>query len=372
METTDTKATIAQLVENFNIGGLERMVLSLSKRLNAGRFRTVIFCLGDGGPLVEEARACGIDVTAFHKKRGLDYKLSFELAKTLRGEQVDILQCHNYGPLVYGSLARRLSGIRGAVYTSHGMKTSREKYQRLLFRLGGIKRVVTVSENARRLLVRASGVSPRRVTTIPNGIDGEAYAKDIDRGIKKADIGIGGSVRLMGIVARLSAEKDHETLLEAFSIFRREFSDVDLVVVGGGELLDQLKSSASRLHIESRVHFLGYRSDVPELLAIFDCFVLSSRSEGLSMTLLEAMAAGLPVVATSVGGNQEVVRHEETGLLVPAAEPQRLADALKRIFSNEESARQMGESGLRRVHEHFSLDKMVESYEQIYDELLRE
>jgi glycosyltransferase involved in cell wall biosynthesis len=371
-QAVENKATVAQLVENLNIGGLEQMVLALAKRLNAGRFHCVLFCLGDGGPLAEAACASGIDVEAFHKKPGLDYSLPFKLAKALRKKRVDILQCHNYGPLVYGCFAGRLAKITGTVYTSHGMKTSRKNYQRFLYRLGAIKHIVTVSENARRILVQNSGISSKRVTTIPNGINWEDYAININTLTKKASIGIEGDPRLIGIVARLSPEKDHETLLEAFSIFGKEFSDVELVVVGGGDLLANLKDSARRLEIESRVHFLEYRADVQELMAIFECFVLCSRSEGLSMTLLEAMAAGLPVVATDVGGNREVVQHEETGLLVPAGEPQQLAEGLKRIFADNEKARQMGEKGRIRVQEHFSLGKMIGSYEQIYEDLLRE
>jgi glycosyltransferase involved in cell wall biosynthesis len=253
----------------------------------------------------------------------------------------------------------------------HGMKTSRKKYQSWLYRMGGISHIVTVSESARRMVARSSGVSPERVTNIPNGIETEAFQKEIDRKRKRAEIGVDESVRLIGIVARLSPEKDHETLFEAFSQLSGEFGEVHLVVVGGGELQEQLSAAARRLAIESRVHFLGYRSDVAELLAIFDCFVLSSRSEGLSITLLEAMAAGLPIVATDVGGNGEVIQNEETGLLVPPAQPSRLAAALKRMLTDGEAARRMGERGSARVREHFSLDKMVAGYERIYDELLR-
>jgi len=366
------KATVAQFVENLDIGGLESMVLALSKRLHAGRWRSVIFCLGEGGALVERAAGCGIDVTVFRKKEGLDAALPLRLSNALRREKVDVLQCHNYGPLVYGSVAARTAGIKGIVYTVHGRKTSREKKQNWLFRLGRIRHVVAVSENVRRLVLQAGGVPAQRVTTIPNGIDIEAYDRVIDRKAKRTEIGVNDSARLLGIVARLSPEKDHETLFEAFSRLRGEFDDVHLVVVGGGKLLEELERSARRLAIESRVHFLGSRSDVAELLGVFDCFVLSSRSEGLSLTLLEAMAAGLPVVATDVGGNGEVVRHGETGLLVPAADPGRMADALRRIFADEAEARRMGERGLARVREHFSLDKMVAGYERIYDEILGE
>jgi glycosyltransferase involved in cell wall biosynthesis len=366
---TDRNTTVAQFVENMEIGGLEQMVLALSKRLHTGRFRCVLFCLGKGGPLAEMADAFGIDVTAYDKQEGLDYSLSFRLARLLRRERIDILHCHNYGPLVYGSAAARMARIAGAVYTSHGMITSSEKHQRLLFRLGNMH-IVTVSENARRLMLRSSGLSPQRVTVIPNGVDTKAFGKDLDVKKKKASIGLSDSSRSIGIVARLSPEKDHETLFEAFACFSREFHDVHLVVVGGGDLLGDLQNAAGRLGIESRVHFLGYRHDVVELLAIFDCFVLSSRLEGLPMTLLEAMAAGLPVVATDVGGNREVVLHEETGLLVPEGEPGLLADALQRIFADPETARRMGGRGRKRAREHFDLDKMVGRYVRIYDELL--
>ncbi|MFH1754239.1 MAG: glycosyltransferase, partial [Candidatus Latescibacterota bacterium] len=351
--------TVVQLVENLEVGGLEKMVLALSSNLARERYRTVVFCRGDGGPLREEAAQYGIKVTAFHKKQGFDVRLPVRLAKELRGAKAHILHCHNYGPLVYGSIAARLSPIKGVVYTAHGVRTSREGHQRLFYRLGSVNQIVTVSENARQLLIKSCGIGADKVLTVPNGINTADYMMDIDVGKKKADLGIGRAVSLLGIVARLSPEKDHNTLLQAFSIVCEEFTDVDLVIVGDGELRAILEKKAGELAIDGRVHFLGCRRDIAEILPIFDCFVLSSRSEGLSMTLLEAMAAGLPVVATNVGGNPEVVEDEKTGLIVAHGEPQRLAAAVKRILSNRTRSRAMGDEGRRRVSQLFGIDKMV-------------
>jgi glycosyltransferase involved in cell wall biosynthesis len=236
-------------------------------------------------------------------------------------------------------------------------------------RLGLIERVVAVSEDARSLAVSVSGFAMEATETIPNGIDVDTYAVADGPRIRES-LGIAAGTPVVGIVARLAPEKDHNLLLEALALLRRSIDPVVLLVIGDGELRGELEARAAALGVEACVRFLGMRDDIPSLLAALDVFVLSSRTEGMSVTLLEAMASGRPVVATAVGGNAEVVRDGDTGRIVPAGDAGALAGALASILRDREAARRMGERGRARAMSEFSVKVMAKRYEGVYDRAL--
>jgi sugar transferase (PEP-CTERM/EpsH1 system associated) len=361
----DMRAGIAQIVVNLDVGGLERVVISLIEKLDPEKYRNVLFCLGDGGSLVEEVTARGVSVYPLHKRDGVDYPLFIRLARLLRREKIDIVHCHNSGPLVYGTVAARLARAAGVVYTAHGRYSS-SRLGKVMFRRGGlVDRVVCVSEDARQIAIEKGGLAPSRVETLINGVDMDRFA---DRGEPPPELPVGKPS--IGIVARLTAVKDHQNLFRAFAGLLPSYPEARLFVVGDGELRAELENDVKGLGISANVNFLGNRSDVPHLLAGFDLFVLSSYSEGLSITLLEAMAAGLPIVATDVGGNPEVVEHGITGKIVPVRDPGALTDAFKWMIEHPAEAGKMGERGHDRVQRDFSISAMIGGYERIYGELL--
>lgn len=366
---------VAQVLENLEIGGLEKIVWELCRHLDADRFRPVVVCLGAGGALVEPMRDGGISVHAFGKGPGFQPRVVARLRRIVGEEKVRILHCHNSGPLVYGALVRALDPRVRLVYTVHGVTTSGDRKQRLFQRVGLVDRLVTVSEDARRVAIEKAGVPADRVSTVINGIDLEAYAPRARDEATRAELGADVGTFVVGIVARLSKEKDHANLLRAFA---QAFEDdgatarrtARLVVVGDGPLRGELQRLAEEAGIAASVSFLGSRHDVARLLGAFDCFVLSSYTEGLAVTLLEAAASGLPIVATAVGGNVEVVEDGVTGILVPPRDGARLAEALSRLAANREEARAMGLRGRERVRARFGIEGMVERYQSIYTELL--
>jgi glycosyltransferase involved in cell wall biosynthesis len=228
---------------------------------------------------------------------------------------------------------------------------------------------VAVAEDAREVATRVEGVSSAKVVTIVNGVDTDAFRPTPDRGLARAELGVPTSGFHIGVVARLSPEKDHATLLAAFARVHAERPDTILTLVGDGPLRRELEALAGELGIGRAVRFAGARRDVARALAAFDVFALSSRTEGLSLTLIEAAAMGLPIVATRVGGNSEVVVDGETGWLVPAADPASFARALLACAA-EPRRTAMGLRGRERAVERFSIDRMTRAYEAIYDEVV--
>lgn len=338
--------------------------MQMSEHLQRRGIRSPIVVLTDGA-LVGEARRRGIETFVMHKHPGFDFRLIFTLRRLLRREGIDVLHSHNFSPLIYGSLAARLCGI-GTVNTRHGRAALRT--HGLIWAL--TDRVVAVSEDSRRELMRHNRIRPDKVRVIVNGIDLTGYKPATPSAReRRGELGLPEDVPLCGIVARLSPEKDHRTLLLAVDALRKAGSAAHLAIVGGGPLEGELKTLVQSLGLSARVHFLGFRSDVAQLLPLFDLFVLSSTEEGVSLTLIEAMAAGLPIVATRVGGNPEVVVDGETGLLVEAGQPAALAAAIESLLGDPEIRSRMGRRGRDVAAERFDIERVIDEYQAIYAEI---
>jgi len=368
MAESDARTVVAHVVVNLDIGGLERVVLNIIRNIDKNRFRSVLVCLRDGGPLLDELDRDRVHVYPLNKSDSLDYWLFMKLTRILRQEKADVVHCHNFGPLIYGSVAGRLAGAR-VVYTAHGKYSSARLARKRSLKLGRIDRVVTVSEDSRRVAIEQAGQDPARVETLINGVD---VAEFVTRGLRdrvREQLGVAPDAPVFGIVARLTAVKDHAMLLRAFARVRAVRGDAVLLVIGDGELEDELKQSVSAGNFQGSVRMLGARRDVAQLLEAMDVFVLSSYSEGLSITLLEASASGLPIVATNTGGNPEVVADRETGLIVPVQDERAMADAMLWMIDNPQRAHAMGTAGRERVERCFSIATMVTRYEEIYSEV---
>ena len=369
--TTNGRLTVAHVVLNLDIGGLEQIVISLVKNSAPDRFRHLVYCLGSGGTLADELRKNGFPVTAMNKPEGLSLTLPLRLMRLFRREKVKVVHSHNYGALVYGEVAAKLAGVAGTVYTSHGRRSAHQKINPYLVRyFNYVNKAVGVSEDTTDLLMETSGFPLDRTMTIINGLDVKRFGGAVDVQRKKEELGIAGAEHVIGIVARLSADKDHKSLLEAYALILAKRTDITLLIVGDGPLKNELLHKSTELNLGPKVVFLGDRLDVPEILKVLDLFVLSSVTEGLAVTLLEAMASDLPIVATEVGGNPEVVVHDETGIIVPPQNPARLAEAMNWMIDHREEAARMGRRGKERVIEHFSIEAMVRQYEDLYESFI--
>jgi glycosyltransferase involved in cell wall biosynthesis len=346
---------VVHVTPGLDVGGLEKLLVEFARHADRARFALRFVSLGGRGVLADEIEECGWPVTALGSPAGLRLGLLLRLAWLLRHWQADVIHTHDERALVYGAFAGQLANVPRSCHTQHGRKTLSRR-QKLLIGAGSrsIHCFVGVSEDIRRWAV-AQGVRSRRVRTIQNGIDVGRFASSRPR----PD---GPGV----LVARLSPEKDVETLLRAVSLVVREDPGFRLEIAGDGPCMPSLQQTASVLGLNQSVRFLGQVRDVAAVLARSGLFVLSSLSEGISLTLLEAMASGLPVVGTRVGGNPEVVVDGETGLLVPASNPAALAVGLLRLRRDSGEATRMGRAGRRRVEERFDVRRMVAQYEQMY------
>ena len=339
----------------LEIGGQEKLLVEFARHADRPRFALHFVSLGGRGPVARDLEAEGWPVTAFDTPTGLRPSLVVRLARLLRRERADVVHTHNDRPLIYAPLAARLAGVRRVVHTRHGRGVGVTGRQRVLANLTArlVERYVCVSDDCTRLAID-QGLSASHVETLRNGIDTRHFAF----GGPQPD---GPAV----IVARLCPEKDIATLLRAVAFVVRAQPAFRLAIAGDGPCMAELRTLAGVLGLGEHVQFLGMVRDVAGLLARASMYVLSSISEGVSLTLLEAMASGLPVVATRVGGTPEVVT-DETGLLVPPGDPAALAAALARVGADPVLAQRLGRAGRQRVETLFDIRRMVAAYEAMY------
>jgi len=333
----------------------------------------MVCCLESPGPLAEEIEAMGIPLFALGKRPGVDFGAIWRLSRLLREQQVDIVHMHNRAVYFQGVLGAKLARTPVLIYTKHGRNYARQRHRRWMNAWCNrqVDMIVAVSEDVRKVLLEIEKMPPDRVVTIVNGIDICKYAAArMGRDELRAEMGLPPGEKVMGIVARLSPEKDHDNLLQAFAQVWRADGNITLLIVGDGKLRDHLESLARQLGVSDKTRFLGSRSDVARLLGVFDVFVLSSITEGTSLTILEAMAAGLPVVATDVGGNSALVADGETGFLVSPRNPDALAWAILKVLSDPGLAQAMGEAGQRRAEAEFGREAMARRYEAVYEKAM--
>lgn len=361
----DDRIHVLQLLQGLNIGGIERMAGSLVRGLDGDEFRSS-FCTFDWrGKLAQELQDEGYAIHHRKRRGRFDLGLVLWLAKLLRRERIDVIQGHNATALAYGAAASMLVSEARFLYTEHDRafpSTLRERgLHAVLARRTDA--VATVSQTLRQNLVRYESFPSERVHVVRNGVTLPRPAHD--RTTMRKELAL-GERPTVGIVARLAPVKNHALLLRAWKQVLRDLPDAVLLIVGNGSQEGNLQQLHTELALGDSVRFLGFRLDVSELLLAMDVFVLCSFSEGLSLTLLEAEACGLPVVATDVGGNPEVVRHEETGVLVPSNEDEPLARTLARLLQDPALCKRFGESGRAFYDRHYTLQAMVDGYARLY------
>jgi glycosyltransferase involved in cell wall biosynthesis len=361
---------VLHVVLSLAAGGTERLVIETVRRLR-NTHRMAVCCLDAPGVWADELRQDGIEVTALGRRPGFHPSLGTKIARLAADRDLRVLHCHQYSPFVYGCVARLVKPGLRLIFTEHGRANDdppsrkRRWANALLARIP--QRVCAVSADLGRHL-EAEGFAAGQLEVVTNGIDPGELPTEALRREARASLGLDNRAFVVGTAGRLNAVKDIPTLIDAFRQVAAVRPEAHLVVVGDGPERVALESAANAA-APGRVHFAGHRTDVRQQMAGFDVYVSSSVFEGVSLTILEAMAAGRPVVATGVGGTPEVVVHGATGLLVPPRDPSRLAQALQDVAADRERARAMGLAGRSRVCETFTFDRMVSRYAAAYAEL---
>lgn len=374
------KPLIAHVLYRLDTGGMERVLVTVINRTQP-KYRHAVICLDRYTAYRERIVDPDVACFALHKKAGKDWACYFRLWKVLRQLRPDLVHTYNSGALDAAPVAK-LAGVRRVVHAERGRSAEdpngeSRKYRALRRWLAPfIDRYLAVSRDLRDWLTEKVGIDPERVVYLPNGIDVADFAISPSRKDTRPLLGsfAPADTIVIGTVGRLDPVKDQAGLLAAFKLLCDSLPEAGgrlrLAIVGEGPERQTLEARITELGLRERVCLFGNRPDVAAILAELDIFALSSIAEGMPGVVLEAMAAGLPVVATDVGGVGEVVSDGTTGLMVPAGNPAAMSQALSDYVLDASLRVRHGGAGRRAAETRFSLDHMLSSYIALYDELL--
>lgn len=343
--------------------GGEQQTLWLGQGLQSRGHQVILAC-PPGGELATRAGRAGLAVRTVKMRGEWDVWAAGKLARLLQDESIHIVHLHTAHAHTLGLMAAQWAKVPVRILTRRvdfhigGHPINRWKYGPAL------TAIVAISEGIRQVLIQ-DGISPQRVSTVHSGIDLERIKSVRDTAALRKELNIPGGFLVVGMVAALAPHKDHRNFLEAAAIVKTECPDIRYVVVGEGHLRGELERLAVQRGLSADVIFTGFRQDVLELTSLFDIFVLSSYLEGLGTALLDAMALGIPLVATDVGGIPEVVVMDRNGILVPPKDPAALASAIVKLATDPVMRRRLGSFGKEYVR-NFSVDSMVTRTEAVY------
>lgn len=352
-------------------GGMEFGVVKLVDGLPRARVQSMICSTTPADREMRTRLPSDVPLFELQRRPGNDPSVVKDLYRVFRQQRPDVVHTHAWGTLIEGLLAARLAGVPVVVHGEHGTLQLRG-YQRRLQRLAWSRadQVLSVSSRLAERMSIETGFPLARIQTIRNGVDIGRFS-GASRAAARAALNVPDGVAVVGTAGRLVAVKDQRSLLEAVARLRARGRRATLLIAGDGPLRSELEAAAAALGIAAEVRLLGHCPQIETVLAAMDVFVLPSVSEGLSNTILEAMAAGRPVVATEVGGADELVVHRDTGLLVPPGSIDQLADAIGRLLEDDAARRRMGEAARHRAATDFCLAAMIERYEALYLGLVR-
>jgi len=303
--STKRKIKVLQITHDLAIGGLQQVVVNICRTINRDKFDISVLCLRTLGEFVPAIEKMGIEVQLLpQKENATDYLSFLKVARILKEKRPDVIHTHNTQPFIDGTIAAMLAGVKTVVHTDHARSfPDKRRYMFAEWLISHYAyKIVGVSEHTANNLISYEKISKDKLVVIPNGIDGAQFQSPFDPESKKRELGISNTGPIIGLGVRLSEQKGITYLLQAMPALVAEFPSIILLIAGSGPLEETLKSEAEQLGVNNNVHFLGPRLDLNEIIRLFDVYVLPSLWEGLPMVLLEAMAAGLPIVATDVGG----------------------------------------------------------------------
>ena len=361
---------IMHFIYSMGIGGAEKLAYDMIASLPADRYRPIVVCVGQEGPLAEMFHQRGCPVYFHPNTPGQTFCIVSWLRGIIEREGVDVIHAHQYNPLHYSVLATLRNPRVNLVYTEHGrIYPERLNWKRYLtnpFFALRVNHLVSIAHSTKEAMIRYDNFPGRRIKVIHNGIDFDGLNPVIDLKEKRRSLGIGAKSRIIGTASRLEEIKNIPMMLRGFKRVLESCPDTVLVIAGQGIQGGRLKALAEELEIAGQVRFLGLRSDLPELFKLIEVFLLVSFTEGVSITLLEAMGSGVPAVVTRVGGNPEVVVDGVTGYFVEVDDETALAGHVQALLNDREEAARLGEAGREWVRERFSFGTMMESYLRLY------
>jgi glycosyltransferase involved in cell wall biosynthesis len=367
-----SRLRIVMLLPTLARAGMEMVAARLAIGLTQRGHAVAVGCIEQSGPVAEPLRAAGVSVDVVPAPGLVPNLRAPALSAWIARRAPQVVHTHS-GTWLKGARAARAAGVRAVVHTVHGLLDREPWYANFLKRraAAATSAVVAVSEPLRGYLIHSTGLASAAVRTISNGVDTDAFSPELPD--RRARLLPGSEGRIVvGCVARVEAVKNHELLLRAFREAVRARPELLLVLVGDGSLRPQLEALSRALELADAVRFVGDQPDTASWYRSFDAFVLASRAEGTSMSILEAMASGCPIIATDVGGNRALIGEDGAGRLVPSEDAASLAAALAQVVRAPDAPARLASPARTRAVRMFSQAAMVERYESLYREVMAE
>lgn len=373
---------VAYIIHTFDIGGLERCVTRLVNHLDKSRFCPVVVCLHRSGDAAQWIQTERIPIIELGKRPGIDLRVIGRLARLLREHVIDIVHSHNWGTLVETAIARRLASVKCHIHAERGMELRDIKVNSWRRKLRGncmrwsftqADAVIAVAESVRQRVSQRCGFPIQRVRVIPNGVDSSPKKRNSNvREELRRSINILPNAVVVGSIGRFVPVKDFATAVEAIKQLIQRGHDVHLVLVGDGPLRQSITDQIQGENVGGRIHLVGKQQNIWDWLSVMDVYVNSSLNEGMSQSLLEAMAAGLPSVVTDVGDSAAIVGGEKPfGLKVRPSDATALADVLKQLVEQPQRRKELSKNALIRHHSIYNVETMVRRYEALYNQLYK-
>lgn len=372
MAHSSGRIKVLYLSHAYNVGGAEEMVFNLVRHLPPDRYEPMVCAIHEPGPVGEEIRATGAPFCTLGRIPGFRDPLAVAAVyRCLREARPDVVHTFLLTASLYGRFAAIAARVPIVIGTEVNIYEHKRRHHAVAERLlmAGTDAVVVSAESVKQFYVKQVGADPSRVEVIYNAVDFASLATSAPRDTLRARLGLPANALVAGTIARLTEQKGHVHLLDALA-GTPALAGLHLVVVGDGPLRATLEEQVVRLGLAGRVTFTGSRRDLGDLLSVMDLFVLPSLWEGLPLSLVLAMGAGLPVVATSVAGVPEVVEDGQSGWLVPPGNSAALGGALARLVQSSDERQRLGRAGREYVLPRFGVDGYIRSVSSMYERLL--
>ncbi len=377
------RCNLLYVFDNMEFGGGERVFAQIINRLSGKKYKIMVACLPTGA-FIEKIKGSEVEVKSVDMRNRFNPRVVLQLADLMKRENVDIVHSQGARADFFARMAAKLSGVSIVVSTvpmpveGFDVNPIRKLIYMVFNRFSErfVDRFMVVSDALEKIMIEKHGIAPQRVVKIYNGIEKDEYCIENEetvcrRSKFRKESGMGEDIPVIGVIGRLVWQKGFEYFIEAIPDVLNKIPEAMFLIVGEGELKEELKVKSRILKLDDKIIFTGFRNDIKDVLASVDIFVMPSLLEGLPVVLLEAMAMKKPIVATKIEGIREVLENGLTGLLVSPKDPQLLSEAIVDLLIHKDKARQMGLAARKVVEERFGVDIMVQKVEGVYEELLQ-
>ena len=364
---------ILHILDSLNVGGLENGVVNLVNCLDNNKFYHIICVLREIGIMADRIKRKNVEIICM-ENRSRNYSMPLILKRVINKFAPDIVHTRNWGT-IDGIWAARLSGVKNVIHGEHGrefddlngLSLKRKVVRRIM--ASSVKHFVAVSEEIRFWLINTIGIAENKITSIVNGVDTQKFRPSIDKRKAKQNLGIDPNDFIAGTVGRFDKVKNYQMILNAMLLQKTQESPYRFLFIGDGPERSRLEEFA-RINRLANVAFLGQKENIQHYLKALDLFVLTSLAEGISNTILEAMATGLPVIATRVGGNPEIVEDNVTGSLIPSGNHVLLSEKISEYLIDRDLCEKQGLAARMLCEKRYSLDVMVAKYDNLYSRIV--